>query len=204
MALKELDSFLSKFKNLLRTGRSANLEMKSSTGKVEVHLSVELDDIPPVTILCPQSRNGPARQRRREKRAAAREAKAAEEANSGKPAAVEESIEKNNPIDDDSRIEKNVAEVATDAATVNVIVETDRDFEELDDEFCPDDEFDVEINELQDETAEFFKLTFSDQGWSNENEAKMLNETEKNFSYTCNYYRVKREDRNFQVIKSQR
>ena len=32
----ELDSFISKFKNLLRTGGSANLKMKSSTWKVKV------------------------------------------------------------------------------------------------------------------------------------------------------------------------
>ena len=46
--------------------------MTSSAGKAEVHLSVELDDAPLVTLL--RSRNGPARKRRREKRAAACEA----------------------------------------------------------------------------------------------------------------------------------
>ena len=61
-------------------------------GKAEVHLSVELDDVPPVTLLPPRaSRNGPARQRRREKRAAARQDAEKELPNKG--ATVEVSAE---------------------------------------------------------------------------------------------------------------
>ena len=74
MALQEFDSFICKFKNLLKAGRSTSLRMTSSAGKAEVHLSVELDDAPLVTLLHPRSRNGPARKRRHEKRAAACEA----------------------------------------------------------------------------------------------------------------------------------
>ena len=71
----ELDSFYVKFKNLVYSGKDANLTIKSEAGKVSVipwscsrktwsgHLSPQ------------RSRNGPSRQRRREKRAADRAVK---------------------------------------------------------------------------------------------------------------------------------
>ena len=43
MAL-EMDSFLIKFKNLWKSGRNANLTIKSNAGKAEVVLIVELDE----------------------------------------------------------------------------------------------------------------------------------------------------------------
>ena len=77
----EMDSFNLKFKNLWKSGRNANLTIKSTSGKAKVILSVELDE-PAVHAHLQHhhhpARNGPARQRRREKRAAAREAAAAE------------------------------------------------------------------------------------------------------------------------------
>ena len=75
MAL-EIDSFVMKFKNLWKSGRNANLTIKSNAGKAEVVLIVELDE-PIHQTQHPHhqsSRNGPAWQRRHERRAAAREA----------------------------------------------------------------------------------------------------------------------------------
>ena len=88
MALQELDSFVFKFKNLCKSGRNANLNIKYDSGKTEVHLSVELNDTPANEPLRPRARNGPAQQRRRERRAAAREVAAAAEAMSEKVGAV--------------------------------------------------------------------------------------------------------------------
>ena len=73
----ETDSFVSKFSNLCRAGRNANLTFTSTAGKASVNLSVELGRLPDVGELPdkPQyhhlrhSRCGNSRQRRREKRA---------------------------------------------------------------------------------------------------------------------------------------
>ena len=89
----ELDSFVLKFKYLWRAGRNAKLSIKSNGGKAEAHLSVELGDAPAVANQVNQRRNGPAQQRRRERRAAAREGdKVAEEANV-QPTTAEEAVE---------------------------------------------------------------------------------------------------------------
>ena len=75
MAHKELDSFFLKFKNLWQAGWNAKLSLKSIKGKSEAHLSVELEDTP----VLKKPRNGPSRQRHRDRRAAAREAEKATE-----------------------------------------------------------------------------------------------------------------------------
>ena len=76
----ELDSFYVKFKNLLRAEKDATLTLKSEAGRAVITLSVDLGHVlsePGHQQHLP--RNGPSRQRRREKRAAARqEEKAAE------------------------------------------------------------------------------------------------------------------------------
>ena len=83
MARTEIDSFIVKFKSLLLSGRNATLEIKSNAGKAEVNLRVELGD-----VSCPPAqhphhlrpRNGPAKQRRRMRRAAEREVQEAAQA----------------------------------------------------------------------------------------------------------------------------
>ena len=78
----ETHGFVQKFKNLWQAGRNASLTNKSSAGKAQVELSVELGEATPVAAhgshqkMHNLSRNGPARQRRREKRAAERKAAA--------------------------------------------------------------------------------------------------------------------------------
>ena len=77
MAQWELDSFYSKFKNLLCAEKNATLTLKSEAGKAFVTLSLDLGHVLSEQDLHQQYglRNGPARQRRREKRAAARDKK---------------------------------------------------------------------------------------------------------------------------------
>ena len=77
MALSELDSFLLKFKCLWKTGYDAHLDFDTKAGEAWVGLRVRLGRVHgPLEQLFPQpqtrSRNGPSRQRRRERRAAAR------------------------------------------------------------------------------------------------------------------------------------
>ena len=77
--MSELDSFVVKFKNLWSSGRNASLLIKSVAGKAEVKLELELGDAPAVLpsmheLQQRRSRYGPARQRRKLRRAAEREA----------------------------------------------------------------------------------------------------------------------------------
>ena len=74
--MSKIDSFISEFKKLLHSGKDAQLEIKPAAGKAVVTLTAEVDGIPPPLV---RSRNGPARQHRRERQAADRES-AAEEA----------------------------------------------------------------------------------------------------------------------------
>ena len=82
MSYHEIDSFVHKFKTLCQGGRSASLTLSSKAGNAVINLRVDLGDLsqqghqphhPPRL-----SRNGPAQQRRRERRAAARQAGAEE------------------------------------------------------------------------------------------------------------------------------
>ena len=74
MAQWELDSFYVKFKNLLRSEKDATLTLKAEAGRAFVTLTLDLGHVlSEHEQLQPRGpRNGPARQRRRVKRAAAR------------------------------------------------------------------------------------------------------------------------------------
>ena len=78
MAIPIIDSFMTKFKSLLSSGHSAQLFIETKAGKPRISLHVELPQSPPQPVhghreqTYVRSRNGPSRQRRREKRAAAR------------------------------------------------------------------------------------------------------------------------------------
>ena len=69
MFMSEIDSFICKFRSLLLSGKNARLEIKSESGKATVNLTAEVE-IPAKPSY--KARNGPARQRRRDRRAAAR------------------------------------------------------------------------------------------------------------------------------------
>ena len=81
MVTWELDSFLLKFKNLLCAEKDATLTFRAEAGRVSVSLSVDLGHVLSDQGQLPPCgpRNGPARQRRREQRAAARAKKASTE-----------------------------------------------------------------------------------------------------------------------------
>ena len=89
--MSEIDSFIWKFRKLLHSGNNAHLEIRSEAGKATVNLTAEVE-IPFKPQF--QSRNGPARQRRRERRAAERAAAAAEDAAAQTEDAVEAESEK--------------------------------------------------------------------------------------------------------------
>ena len=100
MAQSELDSFYFKFNNLIHAEKYATLTFKSESGRVVVTLCVDLGHVLPVPGHQVRPRNGPARQRRRERRAANRQ-DAAEEA-----ASLDKDAEKPNDA-------KTAAKVAT-------------------------------------------------------------------------------------------
>ena len=81
----ELDSFIITFKNLMLSGKNASLKIESKAGKAEATLHVEFGVPHPPAQLGhfhhSVSRDGPARQRRRHRRAAAHVAAAAEARN---------------------------------------------------------------------------------------------------------------------------
>ena len=93
MALSEIDSFVFKFKNLLHLEKDATLTMKSEAGRAVVTLSVELGHVPSAPLhFMRNPRNSPSRQRRRDKRAAARQS----EKDTGKEATEKVQDEPNN------------------------------------------------------------------------------------------------------------
>ena len=183
----ELDSFYVKFKNLLRAEKDATLTLKSEAGRAFVTLSVDLGHVLSEQDLLPRgSRNGPARVRRREKRAAAREKLATEEATKkvestvnveetgtiAKPAAEEangnvkstENVDKPREgeepaITEQVEITKGTAENATELGD-----EVNAGKVELEDEFCADDVYNCEAKEtksVESETLETrSKLSF--------------------------------------------
>ena len=71
----ELDSFYFKFKNLLYAGRDATLNLKSENGRALVTLSLDLGHVLGQDQFTKRSRDGPSRQRRRDRCAAARSEK---------------------------------------------------------------------------------------------------------------------------------
>ena len=129
MTVSELDTFYFKFKNLLLAGKNATLTLKSEAGRSHVNLDVDLGHL--LARAVPQQphqvRNGPARMRRRERRAEARlNAGAAEATKSAEEVAkCTEIIEKINEDEQHS-----IAEEATDEV-----------IEKVTDELCSDREY---------------------------------------------------------------
>ena len=79
MARAEIDSFIVKFNTLLLSGKKSTLVIKSNNGKAEVSLDVELGEVIPPPVH--HRGHGPSRQRRRQRRAAAREVQKTENEN---------------------------------------------------------------------------------------------------------------------------
>ena len=81
-AYQEINSFVKKFNALCQGGRNASLTMSSKAGKAMINLCVDLGVLqqqnPQPHHPPSHPRNGPAQLRRRERRAAARQAAAVE------------------------------------------------------------------------------------------------------------------------------
>ena len=143
----ELDSFITKFKGLWNSGLDAHLELNTHAGQAWVNLRVRLGHAPgplqPHFQFPPpanKSRNGPARERRRAKRAAERAATTekvelgAEEATSSTDVTVDDAVEM---IINDDITEEVMEEVTNieieDTGTVKM---QDKDVEHDDPAYC--------------------------------------------------------------------
>ena len=130
MILFEVDSFYFKFKNLLVSEKDATLTIKSESGKVQVNLSVELGHVHSEEEkgVHHHSRDAPARKRRCQWRAEARQHAAVETENIAKSDQTDSS--ENHIV---------IEEVAVGAKT--------DESSALKDEFCPDGVYLDTVNE---------------------------------------------------------
>ena len=177
----ELDSFFSKFKNLLRTEKDATLTLKAEAGRAFVTLVVDLGHVlSDQEQLQPRGpRNGPARQRRRAKREAARQEKvSAEKVASEHKASAEEVAEDNasgeNPCAEEAK-ESETAEKATepDDLSKKETEKVEGMLEDLKDEVCPDDLYTSKPKQLKSNrslqesksaitSVDYYSLTYED------------------------------------------
>ena len=151
MASNEIDSFVKKYKVLCQAGRTASLNFSSNAGKVSVILRVELGVLEEGPKLPPNpSRNGPARQRRRERRAAERVAKA-EEAEAALSVEEQEVLEMAvKAIKEVNVPEKGLTDVESETVQ-DVSAKATKAFElEVVDEVCNDSEFELKANDEPD------------------------------------------------------
>ena len=150
MVHQELDSFFWKFKNLLFAEIDATVTFKSEAGKASVSITVDLGhvhsvqgDLPPRSGL----RNGPARQRRREKHAAACAEKATAKNDDTEEEVSTEKVE-NTPATAESPVaeEVNAQEFKSAAkaqecndASKKTTGKVETSVKDLNDEVCPDE-----------------------------------------------------------------
>ena len=129
----EIDTFVSKFRNLWQAGRKASLTLESDAGKAWVSLYLDLGALP-LSLDQPQHqqssrRNGPSQRRRRERRAVARQVVVvAEKAVDSAEKADDNSIEKMSADAEKAEAATNVIgnsenEVAEEASTNKLVIE---------------------------------------------------------------------------------
>ena len=146
MAQWELDSFYFKFKNLLLAEKHATLTLKAEAGRAFVSLSLDLGHILSGPDQIPGGlRNGPARQRRREKRAAARNEKLVTEKVEAKDEQLAEEVKETDAtttaeVDGLEAAVKAKFDEKTEAKKVTAEKATVF-MEEPKDELCPDDQY---------------------------------------------------------------
>ena len=167
-----IDNFFIKFKNLLHSGSDATLTVRSEAGKASVTLYLDLGNVlppPPADNPC-RCREGPSRQRRRLKKAAAREA-----------AAEAAKVSETNNLESEVvavEISADASEPVEEAYDNNVAVEA-KQSDELCDEFCQDTEYIKE--ELEDENSLVFRFVIKDPAVNHSLEA-FENQVKKAFS----------------------
>ena len=129
MIHSEIESFISKFKTIANAGINASLTIKTEDGKATVTLTAEVDVTP--TFSSPLPHGGPARQRRRLRRAAARaSAEVADEDSAAResPAVERESATK--PVDESPIVDAGMATTA--ANSTEKVDNTNHDTVEVD------------------------------------------------------------------------
>ena len=153
----ELDSFYFKFKNLLLAEKDATLTFKSEAGRASVTLSLDLGHVLSGQDQLPPSghRNGPARQRRREKRAAARSERLSAENVEVKEKESAEKVEEEPSIANSAAEEAKRIETAAKANELGVLdvekktaEEVDLSIKDLEDEVCPDEIYENQPKKL--------------------------------------------------------
>ena len=129
MDVNELDSFMNKFKQIWKSGRTAHLDVDTCAGQAWVGLRVRLGQVHGPHSQDqegqhqPTNRNSPSRQRRRDRRAAERKA-AAERQNASDNEVAEEELDVGAGILEAS---DNVNEAEEASTVVEEIVETSSD-----------------------------------------------------------------------------
>ena len=119
----ELDSFIQKFKQLWHSGLSAHLDLDTHAGQAWVGLRVRLGHAPgPLHIRPHRTRDGPSRQRRRDRRAASRQEEAEE--------APQENTQRNETVVNENEPAE-VVDEAERAAAVIVAAEDPADQQEV-------------------------------------------------------------------------
>ena len=152
--MSKIDSFFFKFKNLLSSGKSANLTLRADAGKATITLAVEVE----VSQNVKQNnltRNSPSRQRQRERRAKARHAAAERVEHEAAIVEVGDSAVKEAVAASENEFEKKTAEVATskekypaeESTQVAVLIEP---ADEIETEVFSKDELDVVFTFLSD------------------------------------------------------
>ena len=147
MASYEIDSFVRKFKALCQAGRSASLNLSSNAGKASLNLRVDLGALHDGPHHPPNhSRNGPSRQRRREKRAAARvvdaeEAVAALSVEEREVLEIAEEVVSKSPVQESNVPGKGSEEAAIEKVEVVKPTATKASEAEVVDEVCTDSEY---------------------------------------------------------------
>ena len=100
----------------------------------------------------------------------------------------------------EENVDGKVCDIAEEASIPSAKV-TDDVIEDLIDEFCSNEEYFKEVEE----SSDIFKLTHRCLPYdSGKSESEFQNEIRKNLTYTFNYYRVKSEDRDFRILKSEK
>ena len=160
MTSNKIDSFVKKYKGLCQAGRSASLNFSSNAGKVSVILRVDLGVLEEGTHRPPNlSRNGPARQRRRERRAAARsvnaeEAEAALSAEEREVLGMAARAGSQSPVQQVNVPEKGSKDAETEKAQDVTAKATKASAIEVADEVCKDSEYDSRTNDEPDAEPE--------------------------------------------------
>ena len=138
MALKELNSFIFKFNQLWHSGMSAHLDLDTHAGEAWVGLRVRLGQapFPPQEAFSnlPRTRDSPARQRRRARRATAREQEQVEQtvAQAEETVVPTENVVSNTENDEETEEQTHErAEEATIEEEINVVDDSVKDTNEL-------------------------------------------------------------------------